>query len=80
MTFLTNILTVADRIAEARANSKAAAAQAGARGTFIAPLDDRQRIDNYWRQNGHTKGLTPKQRRRAEHKASRAFYRDTANA
>ncbi|MFI6228902.1 hypothetical protein ACIBCR_16485 [Micromonospora echinospora] len=40
------------------------------------PLTDVERIDRYWRQNGHTNGLTPRQRRRAEHKACRAFYRE----
>lgn len=80
MNFLTNILTVAKQIATDRAKAEAVAAQAGARGMHATPLDDRQRIDNYWRQNGHEKGLTPKQRRRAEHKASRAFYRQPADA
>lgn len=37
-------------------------------------MSSRARIDNYWRQNGAAR-LTPRQRRRVEHKACRDFYR-----
>lgn len=58
-----------------RARSRAAAtasAIAGERGTSPAALTDRQRIDNYWQQNGAQR-LTPRQLRRAQHKANRAL-------
>lgn len=74
MNVLTNILTVANRIAEARAKSKAVAAKAGARGQAADPLHARRRERNYQRQNG-TERLTPRQRRRADHKANLAAKR-----
>ena len=40
----------------------------------ITPLTETQRVDNYRRQTGRTE-LTPRQRRRTEHKKHRAATR-----
>lgn len=47
-------------------------------GRIVAPLTTEQRADNYRRQTGRT-ALTPKQRRRADHKASRYAVKTSAN-
>jgi hypothetical protein len=40
----------------------------------VTPLTEAQRTDNYRRQTGSAR-LTPRQRRRVEHKAARALNR-----
>ncbi|MEV4197065.1 hypothetical protein [Micromonospora globbae] len=62
---------------QSRARAAAAAAKAGARSTSAQPLTTEQREDRYRRQNGTWTGgrLTPRQRRRSEHKARRAAAR-----
>lgn len=54
-----------------RARSAAAASTAGSYGRSPSPLTAERREDNYRRQNG-TDRLTPRQQRRADHKAARA--------
>ncbi|MCT2281797.1 hypothetical protein M3G91_29800 [Micromonospora chalcea] len=60
-----------------RARADKAAREAGARSTSAKPLTDEQRRDNYRRQNGAEVGgrLTPRQQRRADHRAARAAGR-----
>lgn len=43
-------------------------------GRLATPLSEEQRTDNYRRQTG-ARELTPRQRRRVEHKANRALHR-----
>ena len=44
-------------------------------GPRAYPLTEEQRVSNYLRQTGARWRLTPKQRRRADHKANRAAVR-----
>lgn len=60
-----------------RARSEAAAVKAGACSVSARPLSKAKREDNYAAQNG-TARQTPRQRRRAEHKANLAVKRGTA--
>lgn len=63
-----------EHLRASRARSAKAAAVAGARGESPKPLTRQARQANYRRQNGvDVEGrLTPRQRRRDEHKAARA--------
>ncbi|MFI2650173.1 hypothetical protein [Micromonospora fulviviridis] len=60
-----------------RARADKASREASARATSTPPLTDEQRQDNYRRQNGTWAGgrLTPRQQRRAMHKARHAVVR-----
>ncbi|AYF31073.1 hypothetical protein CSH63_27270 [Micromonospora tulbaghiae] len=60
-----------------RLRSAAAAWSASAKSSSAAPLSVERRRDNYRRQNGTRASgqLTPRQRRRADHKANRAAVR-----
>lgn len=59
--------------------TRAAAKQAGNRGTHASPLEMESRLDRYFAQNGSER-LTPRQNRRAMHKARLATKRASARA
>ncbi|MEV0805761.1 hypothetical protein [Micromonospora sp. NPDC050200] len=71
--FNLNLSVLGKQMAE-RIRLEAAASSAGARGVTASPLSREQREDRYRRQTGSPE-LTPRQRRRRDHKANRASSR-----
>lgn len=68
-----NQIVLDERLAE-RIRREVKAWSAGVKGGSTAPLSREQREDRYRKQTGVVR-LTPRQRRRIEHKANRAAVR-----